>query len=52
VATPSAARITLSRQDFGITFGLVADGSKIIIADKIDIVLDVQAALDADPSVS
>jgi len=40
-----SARATISRSDFGITFGLVADGTKIIVADKIDIVLDVQAFL-------
>ncbi|MGI5226971.1 YceI family protein [Actinoallomurus sp. CA-142502] len=38
-----SAQATISRRDFGITFGLIADGTKIIIADKIDITLDVQA---------
>ncbi|MDL4817172.1 YceI family protein [Actinomadura opuntiae] len=38
-----SAQTTVSRRDFGITFGLVADGTKIIIADKVDIALDVQA---------
>jgi polyisoprenoid-binding protein YceI len=42
-----AARGTISRRDFGITFGLAADAAKIIVADKVDIVLDVQAFLDA-----
>jgi polyisoprenoid-binding protein YceI len=40
-----SARATVSRRDFGITFGLVADGAKIVAGDKIDIVLDVQAFL-------
>ncbi|HEY7145372.1 MAG TPA: YceI family protein [Streptosporangiaceae bacterium] len=41
------ARATISRRDFGVTFGLAADGTKIIVADKVDIVLDVQAFLGA-----
>jgi polyisoprenoid-binding protein YceI len=41
------ARGTISRRDFGITFGLAADGTKIVVADKVDIVLDVEAFLGA-----
>jgi polyisoprenoid-binding protein YceI len=42
-----SARGTISRRDFGITFGLAADGTKIVVADKVDITLDVQAFLGA-----
>jgi polyisoprenoid-binding protein YceI len=42
-----SAWAAVSRRDFGITFGLVADGTKIVVADKIDIALDVQAFLAA-----
>jgi polyisoprenoid-binding protein YceI len=42
-----SAQATISRRDFGITFGLVADGTKIVIADKIDIALDIEAFLTA-----
>src|SRR2546421_3736634 len=42
-----SARGTISRRDFGITFGLATDGTKIVLADKVDIILDVQAFLDA-----
>jgi polyisoprenoid-binding protein YceI len=42
-----SARTAISRRDFGITFGLAADGTKIVIADKVDIVLDVEAFLGA-----
>ena len=42
-----SARGTISRRDFGITFGLAADGTKIVVADKVDIVLDVEAFLGA-----
>ncbi|MDN3358486.1 YceI family protein [Actinomadura sp. DC4] len=42
-----SARATLSRRDFGITFGLVADGTKIVVADEIDIALDIEAFLNA-----
>ena len=34
------------RRDFGISFGLAAD-SKIVVGDKVDITLDIQAVLDA-----
>ncbi len=36
----------IMRRDFGITFGLAAD-SRIVVGDKVDITLDVQAVLDA-----
>ena len=42
-----AARGTISRRDFGITFGLAADGTKIVVGDKVDITLDVEAFLAA-----
>jgi polyisoprenoid-binding protein YceI len=42
-----AARGTISRRDFGITFGLAADGTKIIVGDEIDITIDVEAFLAA-----
>ncbi len=42
-----AGRGTISRRDFGITFGLAADGTKIVIGDKVDVTLDVEAFLDA-----
>jgi polyisoprenoid-binding protein YceI len=38
-----SARGAISRRDFGITFGLTADATKIVVADKVDIVLDVEA---------
>jgi polyisoprenoid-binding protein YceI len=42
-----SARTAISRRDFGITFGLAAGGAKIVVADRVDIVLDVQAFLSA-----
>ncbi len=41
-----SARGAILRRDFGITFGLAAD-SKIVVGDKVDITLDIQAVLDA-----
>ena len=41
-----SARGAIARRDFGITFGLAAD-SKIVVGDKVDITLDVEAVLDA-----
>jgi polyisoprenoid-binding protein YceI len=41
-----SARTAISRREFGITFGLATDGTKIVVADKVDIVLDVEAVLD------
>lgn len=38
-----SARTTISRRDFGIAFGLATDGAKIVVADRVDIVLDIQA---------
>jgi polyisoprenoid-binding protein YceI len=38
-----SARTAISRGDFGITFGLADAGTKIVVADKVDIVLDVEA---------
>ena len=37
-------RTTIRRSDFGINFGLV-DGGKIVISDKIDILLEIEAVL-------
>jgi polyisoprenoid-binding protein YceI len=34
---------TISRRDFGISFGLAADGTRIVVGDKIGLTLDVQA---------
>jgi len=42
---PAGGRGAIRRSDFGITFGLAADGAKIFIGDKVDLVLDVQAYL-------
>lgn len=41
-----SARTAISRRDFGISFGLAADGSKIVVADKVDIALDIEAVLE------
>jgi polyisoprenoid-binding protein YceI len=41
-----SARGAIVRRDFGITFGLATD-SKIVVGDKVDITLDVEAVLDA-----
>ena len=38
-----SALTSISRRDFGITFGLAGGGAKIVVADTIDIALDVQA---------
>jgi hypothetical protein len=42
-----SARAAISRRDFGITFGLAADGTKIVVGDTVDICLDVEAFLRA-----
>lgn len=38
---------TISRRDFGIAFGLAADGTKIVVGDRVEVTLDVEAFLDA-----
>jgi polyisoprenoid-binding protein YceI len=42
-----SARAAISRRDFGITFGLATDGTKIVVGDTVNITLDVQAFLGA-----
>lgn len=42
-----SAQGTISRRDFGITFGLVTDGTKIVVGDEVGITLDVEAFLAA-----
>jgi polyisoprenoid-binding protein YceI len=42
-----SARAAISRRDFGITLGLGADGTKIVVGDKAEVTLDVEAFLDA-----
>lgn len=37
-------RTSINRSDFGISFGLT-DGGKVVIGDKIDILLEVEAVL-------
>ncbi len=37
-------RTSINRSDFGISFGL-GDGGKVVIGDKVDILLEVEAAL-------
>ncbi|EHR52773.1 hypothetical protein SacmaDRAFT_4590 [Saccharomonospora marina XMU15] len=37
-------RTSINRSDFGVNFGLAAD-SKIVISDKVDILLEIEAAL-------
>jgi polyisoprenoid-binding protein YceI len=40
-----SARGEVMRREFGITFGLVGD-SKIVVADRVDLTLDIQACLE------
>jgi polyisoprenoid-binding protein YceI len=42
------ARTTISRKEFGVNWGLVTEGTKIMVGDRIDVTLDVQAALVGD----
>jgi polyisoprenoid-binding protein YceI len=39
------AHTSIRRSDFGVSFGIVTDGSKVVIADKVDITLEIEAAL-------
>ena len=38
-----SARAQISRRDFGISFGLAADGAKVFVGDTVDIALDIEA---------
>lgn len=39
------ARTSISRKDWGIDFNIPLEGGKLLIGDKVDITLDIQAAL-------
>jgi polyisoprenoid-binding protein YceI len=39
------ATTTINRGDFGVSFGLVADGSKIFVGDRVDVTLEIEASL-------
>lgn len=41
------AKTAISRKEFGVSFGLPTDGSKIIIGDQVEITLEIQAFLEA-----
>lgn len=38
-----SARTVISRRDYGITFGLAAEGAKVLAGDRVDITLDIEA---------
>jgi polyisoprenoid-binding protein YceI len=40
------ARGTIRRQDFGVSFGLAVEGGKVMVGDKVDITLDIEAVLE------
>jgi len=40
------AKTVISRKEFGISFGLLTDGSKIIIGEEVEITLEIQAYLE------
>ncbi|HEX6359333.1 YceI family protein [Actinophytocola sp.] len=39
-------RTTVLRSDFGLSFGLAVEGTKVIVDDRVTITLDVEAVLD------
>ncbi|MFI7677437.1 YceI family protein [Actinophytocola sp. NPDC049390] len=38
-------RTSITRSDFGVSFGVATEGSKVVIGDKVDIHLEIEAAL-------
>jgi polyisoprenoid-binding protein YceI len=42
-----SARTQISRRDFGISFGLAAEGAKVVVGDTVDIALDIEALTSA-----
>lgn len=40
-------RTSITRSEFGISFGLATEGAKVIVSDHIDVVLEVEATLSA-----
>ncbi len=42
-----SAKTSIDRKDFGLTFNMPLDGGGVVVGDKVDIVLDVEAVKDA-----
>lgn len=38
-------RTSISRSDFGVSFGIAADGAKVFVGEKVDIHLEIEATL-------
>ncbi len=38
-------RTSIARSDFGVSFGLAAEGAKVVIGDRVDINLEIEATL-------
>jgi polyisoprenoid-binding protein YceI len=38
-------RTSITRSEYGVSFGVAAEGSKVIIGDRVDIHLEIEAAL-------
>jgi polyisoprenoid-binding protein YceI len=39
------ARTSITRSDFGVSFGVAAEGAKVVISDRVDVHLEIQAVL-------
>jgi polyisoprenoid-binding protein YceI len=40
-------KTTIKRSDFGVSFGLAVDGSKVVVGDKVEVSLDIEGVLEA-----
>jgi polyisoprenoid-binding protein YceI len=40
------ARTSITRSDFGVSFGIATEGTKVVMGDKVDIHLEIEAMLD------
>ena len=45
-ASASKPATVINRQDFGVTFNIPLDGGKVMVGDKVNIHLAVEAVLD------
>jgi polyisoprenoid-binding protein YceI len=41
-----SGRTVIKRSDFGVSFGLAVDGSKVVVGDKVEVSLDIEGVLD------
>ena len=50
--TGFAAKTSIDRKDFGLTFNMALEGGGLLVGDRVDITLDIEAVKDTGAAVS